>query len=243
MRLSGGFVLAGLFALGGGFVYGFVVAEKRVFPYRQIQGLWRLVASPEQQPPKPAVEPRMETGWWEVVRQPGGPSREDILRDLDALGYLQSYHAAEDEYGITLYDRELSQPGHNLIVSAHEPSVLLADMEGQVLHTYINVGRGEVVQEAALVDALRQGEIAGAALDVFETEPLPADSPLWLMPQVIISPHMSGDFEEHPQALSDLFIENFRRYRGGEPLLNVVDKSLGYIPGNSTTTNDTAPVR
>ena len=108
---------------------------------------------------------------------------------------------------------------------------------------FINVGRGEVVQEAALIDALRQGEIAGAALDVFETEPLPADSPLWSMPQVIISPHMSGDFEEHPQALSDLFIENFRRYREGEPLLNVVDKSLGYIPGNSTTTNDTDPVR
>jgi phosphoglycerate dehydrogenase-like enzyme len=108
---------------------------------------------------------------------------------------------------------------------------------------FINVGRGEVVQEAALVDALRQGEIAGAALDVFETEPLPADNPLWSMPQVIISPHMSGDFEEHPQALSDLFVENFRRYRESEPLLNVVDKSLGYIPGDSTTTNDTAPVR
>ena len=107
----------------------------------------------------------------------------------------------------------------------------------------INVGRGEVVEEAALVDALRTGEIAGAALDVFETEPLPADSPLWSMPQVIVSPHMSGDFEEHPQALSDLFIENFRRYRAGEPLLNVVDKSLGYIPGKAKTANDTSSVR
>jgi len=108
---------------------------------------------------------------------------------------------------------------------------------------FINVGRGEVVDEAALVDALCTGEIAGAALDVFETEPLPADSPLWSMPQVIVSPHMSGDFKECFQALSDLFVENFRRYRAGEPLLNVVDKSLGYIPGEPTTASDTSPIR
>jgi len=108
---------------------------------------------------------------------------------------------------------------------------------------FINVGRGEVVDEAALVDALCKEEIAGAALDVFRTEPLPADSPLWSMPQVIVSPHMSGDFKECFQALSDLFVENFRRYRAGEPLLNVVDKSLGYIPGKPTTANDTGPIR
>jgi phosphoglycerate dehydrogenase-like enzyme len=108
---------------------------------------------------------------------------------------------------------------------------------------FINVGRGAVVDEAALVDALCREEIAGAALDVFETEPLPADSPLWSMPQVIVSPHMSGDFMEFFQALSDLFVENFRRYRTGEPLLNVVDKSLGYIPGDPTSANDTSPIR
>jgi phosphoglycerate dehydrogenase-like enzyme len=108
---------------------------------------------------------------------------------------------------------------------------------------FINVGRGEVADEAALLDALRNGEIAGAALDVFETEPLPADNPLWSMPQVIISPHMSGDFVEFAQAISDLFVENFRRYRAGETLLNVVDKSLGYIPGNPATHDDASPAR
>ena len=94
----------------------------------------------------------------------------------------------------------------------------------------INVGRGAVLDEAALVDALRSRRIAGAALDVFRTEPLPADHPLWDMPGVIVSPHMSGDFFGWPAAVSALFVENFRRWRSGEPLLNVIDKKRGYIP-------------
>jgi phosphoglycerate dehydrogenase-like enzyme len=95
---------------------------------------------------------------------------------------------------------------------------------------FINVGRGAVVDEAALVRALRAGEIAGAALDVFESEPLRPSSPLWTMDDVIVSPHMSGDFLEHPNAVVEIFLDNFRRYRMGEPLRNVVDKELGYVP-------------
>lgn len=94
----------------------------------------------------------------------------------------------------------------------------------------VNVGRGAVLDEAALADALRSRRIAGAALDVFAAEPLPADHPLWDMPSVIVSPHMSGDFFGWPAAVSALFVENFRRWRNGEPLLNVVDKERGYIP-------------
>ena len=94
----------------------------------------------------------------------------------------------------------------------------------------INVARGAILDEDALVDALRAKRIAGAALDVTAVEPLPAESPLWAMPEVIISPHMSGDFVGYPDALVTAFVENFRRYRRGEPLLNVVDKTAGFVP-------------
>jgi phosphoglycerate dehydrogenase-like enzyme len=93
----------------------------------------------------------------------------------------------------------------------------------------INVARGAVLDESALVEALAHGSIAGAALDVTAIEPLPADSPLWSMPQVIVSPHMSGDFIGYPEVLVSAFMENFRRFRGQQPLLNVVDKSSGFV--------------
>ncbi len=96
---------------------------------------------------------------------------------------------------------------------------------------FVNVARGGLVREAALVRALEQGDIAGAALDVFDHEPLPAASPLWSLPNVIVSPHMCGDFVGFEEALAELFWRNLERYRAGEPLLNVVDKVLGYPPG------------
>ncbi len=92
----------------------------------------------------------------------------------------------------------------------------------------INVGRGPIVDEPALVEALREGRISGAALDVFSEEPLPEDSPLWEMPEVVVSPHMSGDFVGWLEALGELFVENFRRWERGDELLNVVDKERGY---------------
>jgi phosphoglycerate dehydrogenase-like enzyme len=95
---------------------------------------------------------------------------------------------------------------------------------------FINVGRGTLVDEAAFASALANGTIAGGALDVFQAEPLPESSPLWSAPNLIISPHMSGDYEGYPNALAEIFLDNFRRYRAGRPLLNVVDKRLGYVP-------------
>jgi phosphoglycerate dehydrogenase-like enzyme len=93
----------------------------------------------------------------------------------------------------------------------------------------INVGRGPLVVEDDLITALRDGRIASAALDVFETEPLPRRSPLWDLPNVIVSPHMSGDVLGWGEELVALFAENLDRYRTGRPLLNVVDKRLGYV--------------
>ncbi len=93
---------------------------------------------------------------------------------------------------------------------------------------FINVGRGASVDQEAMIAALEAGEIAGAALDVFVEEPLPPDSPLWGMPQVYVSPHMSGSgFEER---LAVLFLDNLRRWKEGRPLRNVVDKRLGFVP-------------
>jgi phosphoglycerate dehydrogenase-like enzyme len=94
----------------------------------------------------------------------------------------------------------------------------------------VNVGRGGLVVTDDLIAALRAGTIAGAALDVFETEPLPADSPLWTMPNVVVSPHMSGDTVGWLPALAELFVANFLRWQADMPLRNVVDKRLGYVP-------------
>jgi phosphoglycerate dehydrogenase-like enzyme len=92
----------------------------------------------------------------------------------------------------------------------------------------VNIARGAVVEETALVDALRERRIAGAALDVFEREPLPEDSPLWELDNVIISPHISGGTEIYNQRAVDIFADNLRRYLAGEPLRNVVDPARGY---------------
>jgi phosphoglycerate dehydrogenase-like enzyme len=94
----------------------------------------------------------------------------------------------------------------------------------------INVGRGELVGTDALVDALTSGSIAGAALDVVHPEPLPAEHPLWSMENVIITPHMSGDTDDYLDDLGQLFVDNLRRFSQGEPLQNIVDKNLGFVP-------------
>ena len=92
----------------------------------------------------------------------------------------------------------------------------------------VNVSRGRLVDEPALIDALRRGAIGGAGLDVFAHEPLDPASPLWDLPNVLITPHMSGFRPDHWDVMTDLFAENLRRYTRGEPLLNQVDKEAGY---------------
>jgi phosphoglycerate dehydrogenase-like enzyme len=106
---------------------------------------------------------------------------------------------------------------------------------------FVNIARGKVVDEAALGRALREGWIAGAGLDVFATEPLPPDSPLWDMPNVLLTPHVAGAHERYHERATALFAENLRRYLAGQPryitnnemyrgqpLINVVDRARGY---------------
>jgi phosphoglycerate dehydrogenase-like enzyme len=93
---------------------------------------------------------------------------------------------------------------------------------------FVNVGRGGVVDEPALIDALRERRIAGAVLDVFATEPLPEDSPLWALPNVLVTPHAAALSARENERIVELFVDNLRRYLDGRPLRNVVEPGVFY---------------
>ena len=93
---------------------------------------------------------------------------------------------------------------------------------------FVNIGRGGTVQTDALINALKSGSIAGAALDVVDPEPLPSDHPLWSLDNVILTPHYSGAHPGYVQRASAIFLENLVSYLAGEQLVNVVDKHAGY---------------
>jgi phosphoglycerate dehydrogenase-like enzyme len=93
---------------------------------------------------------------------------------------------------------------------------------------FINISRGKVVDEAALIELLNSGKIAGAGLDVFEEEPLSPDSPLWNMPNVLVTSHYAGSSSRYYERAMAIFLDNLRRYVSGETLRNVVNKRLGY---------------
>ena len=92
----------------------------------------------------------------------------------------------------------------------------------------INTARGAIIDEHALVQALKEHWIAGAGLDVFTTEPLPATSELWKLENILITPHVSADSSDYPDRAANLFAENLKRYLNGEPLLNLFDRTRGY---------------
>ncbi len=92
----------------------------------------------------------------------------------------------------------------------------------------VNISRGSVIDEPAMIAALQDGRLGGAVLDVFVEEPLPQASPLWGMPNVIVTPHISGMTEDNEERFLDLFLDNLRRYRAGEPLVNTIDLQRGY---------------
>ena len=93
---------------------------------------------------------------------------------------------------------------------------------------FINIGHGTVVSKAALIKFLRSQHFRGAALDVFAEEPLPPDSPLWDMPNVLVSPHSASTSDRENARITDLFCDNLRRFLAGEPLLNILNPELMY---------------
>jgi phosphoglycerate dehydrogenase-like enzyme len=113
----------------------------------------------------------------------------------------------------------------------HETMHMIGEAELRAMrpHAYlVNVGRGRLIDERALVRALREGWIGGAGLDVTEEEPLPPNSPLYSLPNVILTPHISGVSVRYDERLTALFADNLQRFRAGEPLRNVYDPARGY---------------
>ncbi len=148
--------------------------------------------------------------------------------DFDEIHSSQDLARIVPEFDYVVLAAPLTQQTKGLVgakvLAAMKPSAHL-----------INVGRGELVETDALVEALAARSIAGAALDVVHPEPLPEGHPLWAMDNVIITPHMSGDTEDYLDDLGALFVENLRRYCLGEPLQNVVDKNLGFVTVSAPT--------
>lgn len=126
-------------------------------------------------------------------------------------------------------------PGADIVVLAapqtHNTRALFGSAQFDVMKPdaiLINVSRGKLVDEPSLAEALKVGRIGGAGLDVFEHEPLDPESPLWMLPNVIVTPHVAGFRADHWDAATALFVENLRRFDAGAPLLNIVDKAEGY---------------
>lgn len=132
----------------------------------------------------------------------------------------------------------------NQLIDASDVIMLATQLTDQTYHLFsteefkrmrdsafiINMARGPVIDEAALVAALETGEIAGAGLDVFAEEPLPESSPLWDTPNVIITPHQTPKLPDRTQRMIDTLAENVHRYRSGSPLLNTLSRSDVYTP-------------
>lgn len=143
--------------------------------------------------------------------------------DFEAVHAAQDLHARLPDADFVIIAAPLTEGTRGLFDTAAlrcmKPSARL-----------INIGRGPLVVTEALVQALQEGWIAGAALDVFEEEPLPANHPLWEAPNTVLSAHMAGDFRGWREALIEQFIDQFHRWHRGEPLHNLVDKNRGYVP-------------
>jgi phosphoglycerate dehydrogenase-like enzyme len=152
------------------------------------------------------IRRRIEVGAPEWVDRVAGP--HDLARELPNAD------------AVVLCAPQTPETTH--VIGARELALM---KDGAVV---VNVSRGKLVDEAALIAALESGRLRGAALDVFEHEPLDAASPLWTRPDVIVTPHVSGSFANYWRDATDLFADNLRRFDAGEPLRNVVDKRAGY---------------
>jgi len=153
-----------------------------------------------------------------IRRRPAGRGGPGAADEVVGSEEIREALARADYLVVTL---PLTDATHHIVdadaLAAMKPSAYV-----------LNVGRGALIDEAALISALQEGRLAGAGLDVFEKEPLPEESPLYSMENVIITPHSSGHSPGNRAKLVDLFCRNLTRYLAGQPLLNVVDKETGY---------------
>ncbi|MDO5016150.1 MAG: D-2-hydroxyacid dehydrogenase [Eubacteriales bacterium] len=158
--------------------------------------------------------------------------------DMDVVGIRRHHGGEVPEHFDAVYT--LDDLGEQLALSDYVVSILPStpDTQGlfgleqfQVMRpsaVFINVGRGDTVKEAELIVALEQGLIRGAYLDVFELEPLPEESPLWQMENVLITPHNAGPTPHYFERAMGIFLDNLERFRQGKPMRNLVDLAAGY---------------
>lgn len=189
-------------------------------------------------------ETRSILGARALVVGTGGIGREiaRLLRiaGLEVRGVGRVARADDPDFGEVIASGDLAAAvgwADHLVLAAPLTEATRGLVDEQVLSAMksdahlVNVARGPLVDEMALLSALQDGRIGGATLDVFDTEPLPPEHPLWDAPGVTITAHMSGDVVGWRDTLATQFATNVRLWLAGEPLLNVVDKKLGYIPG------------
>jgi phosphoglycerate dehydrogenase-like enzyme len=161
---------------------------------------------------------------------------------LSVRGVGRVARAEDPDFGDVIASSDLVHEvgwGDHLVLAAPLTAATRGLVNAEVLAAMkpdahlVNVARGPLVDEGALLAALRDGQLGGATLDVFDAEPLAADHPLWDAPGATVTAHMSGDVIGWRDTLAGQFADNVRRWLAGQPLLNVVDKKLGYIPGGS----------
>ncbi len=146
-------------------------------------------------------------------------------------------HGFDRVFGLDMLEKLLPETDLLICCLPHtaETAGLLSEKQITLLKrgaVLVNVGRGSLINETALITALKSGNISGAVLDVFAQEPLPEDSPLWDMENVLITPHISGPsfghFPEVERRIAGICADNISRYLAGKPLVNVIDRSKGY---------------
>jgi phosphoglycerate dehydrogenase-like enzyme len=156
-----------------------------------------------------------------VIANRRSAKEEGRTEDVDLLLPSSELHRLLKQSDFVALTLPLTPDTKNMIVKDE-----FASMKNSAY--IINVSRGQIIDEKAMIDALESKQIAGAGLDVFAVEPLPQESKLWGMPNVIISPHVAASMDGYPERATGLFCENLRRYIDGRKLLNVVDKKTGY---------------
>ena len=159
--------------------------------------------------------------------------REHPQRGVDWLDAESPDRSRHVVYGIDQIDRMLQEADFVVLAAPTTDTTRRLINAERLAHMkadawLINVGRGALVEESALIQALRSKTLGGAALDVFDTEPLPADSPLWGFDNVIITPHVAGMTDKIWDRQFEFFSENLRRFLAGQPLCGVVSKTKGY---------------
>ena len=149
------------------------------------------------------------------------PEQVEVPEAVEACWGMDQFHALLEQSDVVAICAPLTAETEGLF-----DQEAFARMRSHAL--LINVTRGRIVNEQALLAALAKGQIGGAGLDVVPQEPLPEDHPLWRMDNVLITPHTAGGSPNRDSRCVALFCDNLRRYLAGEPLVSVIDKRKGY---------------